>query len=268
MSKIPGLLLLPMPLILLLMIGVFIGLRRRLGVWLVTVSASLLLLLSLPITGKLAQRVLSLGLSPLHELSVGPFDAVVVPLGGLFQDSTGAWWPKRRSITRAVRGWTLARQFYVPLILSGGSTKQNSPSEAEVTRGFLRQHMSALAAGVEIDPNALNSAGTAHYVARRAYGWNDRRIVLVTSESHMPRMTATLRRIGVSVCAVPVSISNEIEWGDLVPSARGYSHARRAAREYAAIAWYYWNDWLHLENLFARRSGEEACAMGNGTAGS
>ena len=229
----------------------------------VVLSTILLLLLSLPITGKLAQRVLNYGLSPLHAVSNGQFGAVVVPLGGLFQDSAGKWWPKERSVLRSVQGLKLAKKLSAPLILSGGRTAPNAPAEAEVTRDFLESFGAPLPIGIEIDRGALNSFGTANYIANRSVSWENKRVVLVTNESHLPRMTAVLRKNGVSVCVVPVSVSTEIKWSDLVPSTRGYLYAQRVARELAAIVWYHWNDLLHFEDLYKPLPGEEVCRVDN-----
>jgi len=76
----------------------------------------------------------------------------------------------------------------------------------------------------------------------RDHGW--RRILLVSSPYHMRRAVLTWRRIapdiGVTPTPVPQSAFYTSNWGASVEQIRGIVH------EYAAIAAYWWRDWLDL----------------------
>ena len=261
MSLLPGLVMLPMPFVLLLFIGVVVGLRRRVGRILVVTAAAALLCFSLPVTGKLALMGMLGGVSPLKRIAGGGFDAVVVPLAGVFADSNGRWWPRHPTIQRASRGWSLAREFGVPLVLSGGVVRPGERSEASVTYQFFQQIGDSLATEIIVEESARNSAGTALAVGEMSVDWQFRRIILVSDEAHLPRMSAAIRRQGLAVCAVATSsaVDAGLVWTDFVPSARGYGYAQQAVRETAAISWYALNGWLRLSDLLGPARGEQFC---------
>jgi uncharacterized SAM-binding protein YcdF (DUF218 family) len=264
MSLLPGLLILPMPFVLLLVLGVVVGLRRPAGRRLAVTAAAALLILSLPATGKLVLMGMLGGVSPLKQIIGGKFDAVVVPLAGVFVDSNGRWWPTRRTMLRSSHGLSLARELGVPLVLSGGIVHRGERSEASVAYEFLSRAGDSQAVNIIVDESARNSAGTAFAVGKMSADWLFQRIILVSDESHLLRMSAAIRRQGLAVCAVATSsaVNVSLDWTNFVPSARGYSYAQRVVREMAAISWYALNGWLRLSDLHGPAPGEELCDTG------
>ena len=264
MSLLPGLFMLPMPFVLLLVLGVVIGVRGRVGRIMVVTATTALLILSLPATGKLALMGMLGGVSQLKRISEGGFGAVVVPLAGVFADSNGRWWLTRPTVRRTSRGWSLAREFGVPLMLSGGVVRPGERSEASVAYEFLQRFGGTHTVTIIVDESARNSAETALAVGRLSAEWSKRRVILVSDEAHLPRMSAAIRHQGLVVCAVATSsaLSTGLAWTDFVPSARGFVHAQRAAREAVAILWYAGNGWLILSDLLKPARDEQICDAG------
>ena len=249
----------PMPALWILLPGLFL-LRRRLGRFLVLAGGTLLLAGTTPIVGNVLLGALERG-APEFDVSADqgaasgePFDAIVVPLAGAYEDPAGRWWPMPGSVDRAVRGQQLQAETGFRLLVIGGSPLPGQ-GEPEVTA---LQRVITLAPDTVVEDTARDTFETARAVSQLVKmpdGTNSRpRVIIVTGGSHVTRMAATLRRFGIDVAAAPsrryedVRITRNL-WLDLVPSARGARGVRRAMHEYVGIGWYLATGRIRLRDL-------------------
>ncbi len=243
----------PMPAVWLLLLGLLL-VRLRAGGFVMAVAAVLLLVGAMPVTGQVMLRGLERG-APQYDAGstdVTRLDAIVVPLAGAFEDAAGNWWPLAGSITRTVRGQQLQAATGLPLMVVGGAP---FPGQT-VPEAVALQRLVRFDADVAIESTARDSFETAqvvavHFVER---GVAQPRVLLVTSRSHIWRMSASLRRFGVDVVvASPRGFSDprlvRTAWLDLVPSTRGLGNVRVAWREYVGIGWYLMSGRIRLRDL-------------------
>lgn len=234
----------PMPAVWLLFAGLLVF-RRRLGRALLAIGAILIVVGSMPVTGQALLVVLASGATRYEagRTDTTALDAVVVPLAGAFPDGAGRWWPLPGSIVRTVRGQQLQQETGLPLMVLGGSPL---PGQGE-PEAIAVQRMIRLEADVSVESTARDSYETAQAVAmqlaRMDLPERPRRVLLVTSSSHVRRMAASLRRFGVGVV-----IANSGETADprllradvldFLPSAGGMGNVRVASREFVGLGWY------------------------------
>lgn len=211
---------------------------KMVAAWLSGIFAGLLLICLIPATAKFLEAPFPRAAPEWLASTDEPFDAVVVPTGGAFLDPTGEPWPTNSSIRRVTLAASLAREFGVPLVVSGGmpSPERVPFSEAEVVVDRLELDRNA----VLIDPDARTSYETAQNVAKMLLPRGQRRVLLVTDVLHLPRMAASLRAAGFLVYAETFGLSRDhpITAEDFIPSNRGMSFSRRIMGEYAAIIGY------------------------------
>lgn len=242
----------PMPAIWLLVIGVVFQ-RCRKGKTLIVLATFMFLLGSLPITGKILLWPLSNGgkaFSPSGINSGGDASAIIVFTAGAFVDDDGQWWPQRGSVQRTVRGMQLQRETGLPLIVTGGSPLAGQPPEAEVIARFIQ--LPAPQTTLETMGRDTYESGkvVAEILAKRRSGERARRVILVTSPSHIARASAVLRRFDLEPVAAPTAApTGERGLRDFVPSARGMNAVRGALREYVGLGWYVASGRVRLRDL-------------------
>lgn len=232
----------PMSFLVLLLLGLLLWRRPKASRAIILLATVLFTLAALPGVG----GILSLPLikaapqfDPINEAAEG-FDAILVPTGGNFADESGRWWPSQLSIERAVAGRELQKRLGLPLILAGGRPSGEEPAEA-VT---LAEALQLVGSEVRLETGPRNSAETAAAVAESLTSHSAPRVILVTSPTHVARMSAVLRHRGVSVAAYPAPASTLEAYTELarlgqwLPSSRGLSRSRRVLREYVGILWY------------------------------
>jgi uncharacterized SAM-binding protein YcdF (DUF218 family) len=141
------------------------------------------------------------------------------------------------SLVRLVEGVRLHRELAgSKLVLSGGSVFDRV-SNAKVLSEV------AMAIGVKKEDIVLeelskDTEDEAHLIQNIV---GQKRFVLVTSASHMPRTMAFFRRLGMDPVPAPsghlVKESDAIAPGRFYPSAAGLWKAERAFYEYLGLAW-------------------------------
>lgn len=254
---------LPTPVLLMILAGLLMRRRSRWGRRLLVFGAVLLLLVSVPATGKIAAIPLLRAVPALDDATGDengaarmpghmPVHMIVVPTAGIYDDESGGWWAGAESVRRAVAGLEVQAAFDVPLALVGGVTTPGAPPEAEVVA-----RVAGLAGDdVILETRAANSWQTGQMVARLLAETPRPSVALVTSALHMARMAASLRHAGIEVLGVPVGqIYLKFEgWKDGVPGYRGLDLTRRTIHEYVAIVWYLATGRLAISDVFPPRA--------------
>lgn len=239
-----NLLTLPMPILWLLVLALVLWRWKGLSRAVFLAGTLLFLVLSLPASGKLLISILQARTPAFAgEVREGT-SAILVPSGGTNDDGTGRWWPTLSSVRRLAVALELRDRLDLPVILSGGSPQPGQPPEAET----LAAHFGLQASDIRLETTARNSSETAETVAAMLAGEPNPRVILVTSTTHIARMSAALRHHGIAVTAVGGDAGS---WApsDFLPSYQGLKMSQGAFREYMGILWYLATDRLNLEDL-------------------
>jgi uncharacterized SAM-binding protein YcdF (DUF218 family) len=169
-------------------------------------------------------------------------DAIVV-LGGGVRDLS--WMgrtsqPSSSSVERLVMGITLYQRLHIPLVLMGGN---GDPSRTVISDADAMAH-TALNLGVNMDEviienksrNTLESAGALKSIIK------GKKIVLVTSASHMKRAAAIFSKQGFHVVTAPSGYDYEkknISFFSFIPRASNLHVSSTALHEYLSFFWYW-----------------------------
>ncbi|HHL40759.1 MAG TPA: envelope biogenesis factor ElyC [Deltaproteobacteria bacterium] len=171
------------------------------------------------------------GLEEGTSLSDGTVDIVVLGAGYLEDEGlplTGRLGDA--ALIRTVEGVRLYKRLgRARLILSGGSFSETKPSELMAR---LAVELDVAADDLIVEKQSLNTHEEAVLLKPLL---EDRRFLLVTSASHMPRAMALFRAQGLDPVAVPTGhlVSRERSVG--LPSAKGVEMAERAFYEYFGL---------------------------------
>lgn len=136
------------------------------------------------------------------------------------------------SLQRAVHGIQLYRRGLAPLLVMCGA-RQGPLAEAEV-RGRLARDFGVPPAAVLTDASGHTTRDEASRMRRLLEPRGARRLLLVTSNDHMPRARRQFEREGFRVLPAPVG---GLRPESLKPGDR-LGHARRWVQEMAARAYY------------------------------
>lgn len=229
--SLPGILIITLPVMVLL--SAMTGRR-----WYVRVNLFLLIVMSLPVTGKMLLLPIDIGVRFEHAevlLQKGDVDAIAVVASGAHTDAvTGALLPSMTSFSRVTRAQRLVHKLDVALIISGAD--QDGQSE-----------LPFLVSELEIENRLLLSFGangTAEHaanIARLARSENLEKIAIFVSGIHAYRTRAALMRQNVSVTMIVVGLNDtDVTWRDFVPGFEGFFYWKHALKEYAGLAVYRW----------------------------
>lgn len=228
----------PTSLILLGLVG--LGLARRrpaLGKWLVGLSLTALLLLSVPLVAAVLMGRLE-GPPLAAAGRVGDAQAIVVLAGGTSHGAPefGGDTVNVFTLQRVRYGAWLARRTKLPVLVTGAAPLRGHAGEAALMRDVMEHEF-----GVAVrwfDDRSRTTAGNAREAAALLREAGVTRIVLVTSAFHMPRAQRVFARTGLQVQAAPTGYfgwrDGPFEWSDLVPSGDALRISYIALREMAA----------------------------------
>ena len=214
--------------------------RRRSGLAVLTLAASLLVLLSVPIVADALllghQRFSALS----NTASLEGVGAVVVLSAGLDRAGFEYGGPTVGPMTllRLRYGAALSRRTGLPVLTCGGILRPDTRPVASIMKSILEGEF-----GVDVrwvEQRSRTTRENARYSAEimRAAGING--VLLVTQAWHMPRAVAEFRATGLKVIPAPCGFTAELELrlGSLVPSARALERSRWAIHEWLGRAWY------------------------------
>jgi len=152
---------------------------------------------------------------------------------------------------RLRKGVALYKAGKAPLIVySGGNIDfLDGPGEAEaVSAGRMLVSLGVPASAIVAEDKSRNTYENAEFTRALLQGRGARRILLVTSATHMMRSVSLFRRAGFDVAAVPC---NHITgWSEpsvlfrLVPEPQLLAHSKSALREYMGLTVYWIRGWL------------------------
>jgi uncharacterized SAM-binding protein YcdF (DUF218 family) len=218
--------------------------KRAAALWLISATAALLLLLSLPAVRYVVLRPLERAWPPFPS-NPPAVDAIVALGAGVRQgaaDMPGELGLTEDSRARVVYAAILHRRLGVPIIVSGGTTWQErfARSEAEVAAAILVS-LGVPEADVLQEGASRTTWENASGVLKLLRARGMTRIALVTSAVHMPRAILAFSRFGIDCVPAPtlyLAQTSRPTAVDFLPSFESLQEIFVGLREYLGIVFY------------------------------
>ncbi len=125
---------LPIPVFIIYIFGIA-SYRKSSKLRLLNLALVLLFFTSIPISTKILSFPLTHFTNQYN--SKNDVKAVIVLTGGIYRNIVGEWSPTKQTLQRTQLGISLAKKNQVPLIISGGQTETQAPSESRIIKTFL-----------------------------------------------------------------------------------------------------------------------------------
>ena len=167
--------------------------------------------------------------------------AIVILGSGLVTDAAeyGGDTATDRTLIRTRYGAALARQYGLPVLVTGGRPLKAARSEAEVMAGIL-QHEFGVAVRWQ-EAASMDTAENAALSAALLKTADIRRIVLVTHAFHMPRARRLFEQAGLEVIPAPTAFFTHphTTWEpiEFLPQAYALRTSYYALHEWLGLAW-------------------------------
>ena len=198
--------------------------------------------ISLPFFGKIFSYPL-LGLPKFFISSdLNDVKSAVVLTGGIYKNIINKWQPSKNTEERILYAKKLLNKKDIPIIISGGITKKNAPSEAEVTKEFYNL------VDAEVESESLNTYQSAQNLKNYCKIFNNN-LIIITDIFHSLRSYLSFKSQGCNTILYNYNSYN-IELKDFIPSLYGFSLFNNAVYEYVAIIYYLVTFKINLLSLF------------------
>ena len=235
-----SLLTVPGILILIYVLGI-ISSRHKTRIKYFSTSLFIMFILSLPIFGKIFSYPL-LGLPKLLiSDDFNDVEAAVVLTGGIYKNPINEWQPSKNTEERVLHAKKLLNKKNISLIISGGITSSNAPSEAKVTKDFYNLDYA------EIETSSLNTYQSAKNLKKYCDIFNNN-LIIITDRYHSLRSYLSFKSQGCHT--VLYNHDYDIKFKDFVPDLYGFVLFNKAMYEYIAILYYLTTFKINLVNLF------------------
>lgn len=220
--------------ILLAFIGVWLSRKRpKAGRALASLSLTILLILSLPVTGNALLQSLETA-SPIKAAQLKEVQAIVVLGGGTnsrapefgHKDTVNRW-----TLQRLRYGAYLQQQTNIPMLVTGGSP-YGGRAEADTMAETLQRDFHAK--DIWIEDQSKDTVENAAYSAAILKQHNIERIAIISQAWHLPRAIKLFEQQGLTVYPAPTGYTHEdnepiIRW---LPKASALDKSSIALKEY------------------------------------
>ena len=234
----------PMPFIWLMLILILTGSKEQV-IYFFKLIFITLLIFSLP----LFNFILQYPLKSQAKVYTGEekISFVLVPTAGIFSDSSNIWHGSKETIMRTTLGYKFSKDHGVPLLISGGKTIQNAPSEAFVAAKYL-----SLTESIILDKKSKNSIQTAQNLKNIIKSNNlDKGIIaLATSSAHNLRMNLVLRSNGFNVRNISNDKLKNNFFSQIIPHTDSFAVLNSSLYEYLAIIKYILLGYIDLKIVY------------------
>ena len=194
-----------------------------------SVALFFMFIMSIPVVAKLFSYPLIKLPKYFTNKNINQIDSVVILTGGIYKNAWGKWVPSYNTEQRVFLAQKFLKLKNVPLIISGGSTKLNAPSEAEVTKEFY---------GFEdaiIETAGLNTYQSAVNLKNYCINQNNS-LMIITDAIHSLRSYLTFKSQACKTIIYNHENYNLFE--DIYPSLKGFAIFNKAMYEYIGILYY------------------------------
>ena len=190
----------------------------------------IMFVISLPFFGKIFSYPL-LGLPKfLISSDLNDVKSAVVLTGGIYKNIINEWQPSKKTEERILYAKKILNKKDIPIIISGGITQNNAPSEAEVAKEFYNL------VDAEVETESLNTYQSAQNLKNYCKIFNNN-LMIITDIFHSLRSYLSFKSQGCNTILYNYN-SYLIEPKDFIPSLYGYSLFNNAVYEYVAIIYY------------------------------
>jgi len=201
----------------------------------------IMFIISIPFFGKIFSYPL-LGLPKVFISSdLKDVESAVVLTGGIYKNIINEWQPSENTEKRVLYAKKLLKEKNIPIIISGGITKKNAPSEAEVTKNFYNL------VNAEIETISFNTYQSAQNLKNYCERFNNN-LIIITDSFHSLRSYLSFKSQGCNT--IIYNYSYNIDLKDFMPSRYGFSIFNNAIYEYIAILYYLLTFKINLVSLF------------------
>ena len=168
--------------------------------------------------------------------------SAVVLTGGIYRNVMNEWQPSKSTEERILYAKKLLNENNISVIISGGITKKNAPSEAEVTKEFY------YLVDTEVETVSLNTYQSAQNLKNYCKPFNNN-LVIITDVFHSLRSYLSFKSQGCNTILYNYN-NYHIELEDFLPNLYGFSLFNNAVYEYVAIIYYLVTFKINLLSLF------------------
>ena len=225
--------------------------KRKVGLFFVFLSTTLLWLTSTPLLSSYLVASLERQYLPVPVIESPAADAIII-LGGavgsadfprIEVDLTG------RS-DRVLHAARLYQAQKAPIIIAtGGSIKWMSGKNPEaIAIRRLLEELGVPANDILNEVESLNTYQNAINTKKLLTNHGLKDILLVTSASHMPRALATFRTMGINAIPSPTDYTvidrEKLSIFDFLPDAEALAGTTQAIKEYLGLIVYRWRGWI------------------------
>lgn len=228
--------------------------RRWLAKFLLFFSITMLWLCSTPFFANYLSASLEQRYLPVPVKDSPTTDAIVVLGGAIDIVQFPRITPElNRGADRVLHAARLYRAGKAPLVIaSGGNLRQskNGTSEAAAMVQLLTE-WGVPSEAIIIEGYSLNTYQNALFTQRILEEKELKRVLLVTSASHMRRALATFRSAGIDAIPSPTDYETiEQAWMflDGLPDSKALDKTTRCLKEYLGFIVYWWRGWINKDN--------------------
>ncbi len=202
----------------------------------------IMFVISLPFFGKIFSYPL-IGFPKFFISSdINDVKSAVVLTGGIYKNIINKWQPSKKTEERILYAKKLLNKKDIPIIISGGTTKSNAPSEAEVTKEFYNL------VDTEVETESLDTFQSAQNLKDYCKIFNNH-LIIITDIFHSLRSYLSFKSQGCNTILYNYN-SYTIVLKDFMPSLYGFSLFNEAVYEYVAIIYYLVTFKINLLSLF------------------
>ena len=202
----------------------------------------IMFVISLPFFGKILSYPL-LGLPKFFISSdLNDVKSAVVLTGGIYKNIINKWQPSKNTEKRILYAKKILNKKDIPIIISGGITQKNAPSEAEVAKEFYNL------VDAEVETESSNTYQSAQNLKNYCKIFNNN-LIIITDVFHSLRSYLSFKSQGCNTILYNYNSYN-IEFKDFIPSLYGFSLFNNAVYEYVAIIYYLVTFKINLLSLF------------------
>ena len=202
----------------------------------------IMFVISLPFFGKIFSYPL-LGLPKFFISSdLNDVKSAVVLTGGIYKNIINKWQPSKNTEERILYAKKILNKKDIPIIISGGITQENAPSEAEVAKEFYNL------VDAKVETESLNTYQSAQNLKNYCKIFNNN-LIIITDIFHSLRSYLSFKSQGCNTILYNYN-SYLIELKDFIPSLYGFSLFNNAVYEYVAIIYYLVTFKINLLSLF------------------
>ncbi len=187
------------------------------------------LVFSFPIIGKFFEFPLTFFSKKIKNNNFSEIKSIIVLTGGIYKNTMGDWVPSKSTEKRVFLAKKVLSTKNIPLIISGGFTKNNAPSEAALTRTYFKLNNSI------IEQDSLNTYQSAKNL--KQYCLNHRgKLLLITDNYHSLRSYLTFKSQNCNI--IVLNHKTNINIKDFKPSINGYNRVNKLLYEYLGLLYY------------------------------